>query len=234
VNRIYFALAASALFAMGQAQAFHPCGSYTYHYRVHGHGVGGTPAGLAPQSFSFVQPQAQSFSFVQPQAQSFSLVPQAQSFSLVLSNGSTNAGSQAVNQNDNTAGGGGTAAEAQALSPALLAALRIACNLVGSNVGGGNNNSADITALTNEVRAMRGDQKAILAELKAINGKLSKSPELPGEKKPEPKKKPGQDPNTSGNKTSVEAPCEFAQLREQAERLASESAKAEVVVKVSK
>ncbi len=217
MNRIYLTLAALALLAASEAQAFHPC-------RVQG---GTQSFSVAPaqsvQSYSFVQPQVQSFSFVQPQVQSFNLVPQVQAFSFVQSQG--------LNQNNNTSGNTGNADSQALLSPALLSTLRIACNLVGANVGSNPNpNTTELATLTNEIKALRDDQKTIMVELKKLNAKAPKTPAKATETTPDPKKKLGEDKKTDGSKTSVQTISQFKQLREQAERLASSSVPTEVVV----
>ena len=251
MNRLFLTAAALAFIAASQVQAFHPCGGYTYHYRVHGHGVGAPPAvigqsfsAVPAQSFGVVAP-AQSFGFAPAlsfgfaPAQSFSLVP-AQSFSFSGGMGNPNAGAFALNQDNRTGGFGNTAATAEGLvTPALLSALRIACNLAngGSGPGVSTGSNVDLTALTNEIKGLRETQKSILEELKTLNKKVAPLPS-PSEKLDAPKTL-NQDKKTTSNTAPVEEqPSEFRSLRDQAERLAAASrptsSKTDEIVKVSR
>lgn len=220
MNRFYLAPLAVLLLVGSQAQALNPCGGYTYHYRVHGHAAGTPLVGSGLQTFhsaplanfQFVPARQFTFGFTQPQA----------------------LGTFTFNASP-------AASPAEALLPAtIIEALKLACKLVGNgNPGGGGNAAVDLAPLTAKVdeltvkvKALKDETARTFALVAEIHGKILTQPkaapivpkEMPkAESLPVPRSNP-----------KSEAPCEFTQLRERAERLAAASGKAEVVLTSTK
>ena len=224
MNRFLLALSALALLVSSQAQAFHP--GNTYHYRVHGHGVGAPPVGLGTPSFQSA-PQA-NVQFV-PQA-NFQLVP-ALSFGF-------NQFQPLVSGNfmlNNPA-----PSPSEALLPTnILDILRRVCAVV--NTGNGNPGAtvdlaplnAKVAELSTKLAELRLKTDETLALVKGIHEKILTPAPAPAATPLVPKVMPKTE-SLPAPRSSLETPCEFKLLREQAERLAAGSVKTEVVLKASK
>ncbi len=232
--RIYFVPVAVLLMLCSQAQAFHPCGGYTYHYRVHGHGVGAPPLGSGIQTFNVAPSRSPVFQSA-PSA-NFQFVPTTPQFSF----GFTQPQSLGTwNFNANPA-----ATPSEALLPTtILDALKLACRFIGGgNAGSGGTTMVDLSPLTADIKKLSDDLKVMRSTQVEMNALIIQlhTKVFPGQNPsatpiiPKEMPKPGSLPPPK-SAPITEIPCEFKQLRLEAERLAAESAvKNEVIVKASK